>query len=192
MQTFEDDADAEDYADAAEYPVPVAGASLRVEVVGQRVREPRDMFDWERSEARADLLVFVRHMNDVAKRYPAAAAAWRRRRRRPRRIPGRHASGVPGTELRRPGNDGLRARARTVFLRFPGVAVQAAPLDVGRRTVRGGRDLRQVNNDKLFWFCDENPRPRGKYKCLCSFRYFSKIRMIPLQWASIVTQINLK
>jgi len=46
------------------------------------VCEPRDMFDWERSEARADVLVFVRHMNDVAKRYPAAAAA--RRRPRPR------------------------------------------------------------------------------------------------------------
>ncbi|XP_029341625.1 serine/threonine-protein phosphatase 2A activator-like [Acyrthosiphon pisum] len=93
MQTFEDDADdvevyaddadAEDCADAVEFPVPVAGASLPVEVVCQRVREPRDMFDWERSEARADLLVFVRHMNDVAKRYPAAAAARRRRRPRP-------------------------------------------------------------------------------------------------------------
>jgi len=98
MQTFEDDADdpgAEDYADdattedysgAVEFKVPVAGASLPVEMVGQRVREPRDMFDWERSEARADLLVFVRHMNDVAKRYPAAAAARRRRIPRPRPV----------------------------------------------------------------------------------------------------------
>jgi len=80
MQTFEDDANTEDYADSIEFPVPVIGASLPVEVVSQRVREPRDMFDWERSEARADLLVFVRHMNDVVKRYPAAVPA----RRRPR------------------------------------------------------------------------------------------------------------
>jgi len=98
MQTFEDDADdadaedyaddaiAEDYADAVEFPVPVAGASLPVEVVGQRVRQLRDMFDWKRSEARTDLLVFVRHMNDVAKRYPVAAAARRRRRPRPRPV----------------------------------------------------------------------------------------------------------
>ncbi|CAI6373221.1 unnamed protein product [Macrosiphum euphorbiae] len=98
MQTFEDDADdpgaedyaddatAEDYSGAVEFKVPVAGASLPVEMVGQRVREPRDMFDWERSEARADLLVFVRHMNDVAKRYPAAAAARRRRIPRPRPV----------------------------------------------------------------------------------------------------------
>lgn len=83
MQTFEDEADTEYYADSIEFKVPVVGASLPVEVVSQRVREPRDMFDWERSEARADLLVFVRHMNDVAKRYPATVAARRRPRPRP-------------------------------------------------------------------------------------------------------------
>ncbi|XP_060846011.1 LOW QUALITY PROTEIN: serine/threonine-protein phosphatase 2A activator-like [Rhopalosiphum padi] len=81
MQTYADfDAD-----DTDRFPVPVIGASLPVEIVGRRVHQPRDMFDWERSEARADVLVFVHHMNDVVKRYPSAAAARRRWRRRQQR-----------------------------------------------------------------------------------------------------------
>lgn len=77
-----DDAGAESGDDAArEFPVPVIGANLPVEIVDWRVRRPLDMFDWERSESRAEVLAFVRHMNAVAKRYPSAPA--RRRRRRP-------------------------------------------------------------------------------------------------------------
>jgi len=84
MQTYNIDSnvDARDYAVTVEFPVPVAGASLPVEIVGRRVCQPQDMFDWERSEARAEVLVFVRHMNDMAKRFPTAASVRQRQRSR--------------------------------------------------------------------------------------------------------------
>jgi len=63
-------------------------------------------------------------------------------RMQPGRLPERHASGVLGTELRRPGCDDLWAGARAIVLRLPGSAVQVTPLDVGRRTFHRDRDLR--------------------------------------------------
>lgn len=95
MQTynFDFDEDTEDYPATLKFPgpvaddslpvandsLPVAGDSLPVELVRRRVCQPQDMYDWERSEARAEVLVFVRHMNDVSKRYPAVASLRRRR-----------------------------------------------------------------------------------------------------------------
>jgi len=75
MQTYNIDTnvDVKDYAATVEFSIPVVSASLPVEIVGRRVCQPQDMFDWERSEARAEVLVFVQHMNDVTKRYPTAA-----------------------------------------------------------------------------------------------------------------------
>lgn len=49
-----------------------ARGHLSVEIIGRRVRCPRDMFRWERSAAMADVAAFVEHMNAVAKRGPPA------------------------------------------------------------------------------------------------------------------------
>lgn len=60
---------------ARKYPPAddAAYAVLPVEIIGRRrVRDPRDMSRWERSEAAADVAAFVECMNEVAKRHEPA------------------------------------------------------------------------------------------------------------------------
>jgi len=51
-----------------DYPIAAAAESLPVDIIGQRVFCPRDMYRWERSEAMADIVAFVEQMNVVAGR----------------------------------------------------------------------------------------------------------------------------